>query len=128
MNAQQQTIAALIEAIEVGGTLSGNPEFLASAETAFPRNAASVSVLVNAYHGSLDAALSLIDLLMPWAEWKLCSLDGAWVYLPTRNAPPAHEGRGLCPDNPARSLLLAGLRAYASHLSDASHSHEGASE
>ena len=63
--------------------------------------------------GSLDAAVMLLEALLPSAVWGR-SLDGEmWVSLSAKTVSIYGFYRGNS-DSPARSLLLATLRAYRS--------------
>lgn len=69
----------------------------------------------NAYRGSLDAAVMLHEALLPSAVWGR-SLDGVmWVSLSAKTVSIYGFYRGNS-DSPARSLLLATLRAYRSTM------------
>lgn len=76
----------------------------------------SVSNGLAAYNGSLDAAKELHSAVLP--NWEAClHLSGnAWVYIPTRNAPPKMEARVSIGGNPARACLLAIIRALIAQL------------
>lgn len=61
-----------------------------------------------AHDGSLDAALSFLDALLPTYDWGRAPQGQMWVR--TQGGPFVWSGDGY---PPARGLLLAILRAYA---------------
>ena len=67
----------------------------------------------DAYRGSLDAAKRLHDALLPGWGWDLCDDGEAKVFEYTSSA---EEYVGVCRDNPARSWLLAILRAVKARV------------
>ena len=73
------------------------------------------SMVMASFDGSIDAAVALLEALLPGRNW---SLDGgnqpyAVVWTGERNW-SANEGAEA--SNPARALLLATLRAYRSTM------------
>ena len=62
---------------------------------------------VQAYHGSVDAALAFIAATLPGWEWHL-GPSNAKIY--PYNGDPRKSWDGMA-DNPATALLLAGLAA-----------------
>ena len=65
----------------------------------------------NAYNGSLDAAKALHEAVLPDFGAQVDLSGAAWVYTPTRNAPPTNEVRVFIEDKPARVWLIAILKA-----------------
>ena len=105
----------LIEAVEAGDDAA----FLRYNRAVFATPAQDVGLQLReddsyrAYRGSLDAAVMLLEALLPSAVWGR-SLDGVmWVSLSAKTVSIYGFYRGNS-DSPARSLLLATLRAYRS--------------
>jgi hypothetical protein len=65
-----------------------------------------------AYQGSLDAALRLHEALLPGWEWDLYHDGDVFLMLPDGHKTKRADATDL-PGNPARSWLLAILRALA---------------
>jgi hypothetical protein len=107
------TIQRLIEVVERGElTRPGNEHWLAS----MPRN--TWEHIVKANSGSLDAAKALHDALLPGWGWEtgvnatFSSIAQVWKSGRDRASTATAE-------NPARSWLLAILRAVENNISDA---------
>ena len=95
-------LCALIEAVEAG---TERPEDIAKAFGVRPWNAYP-------YHkalASLDAAVALANKVLPGWNWAIDAWGDATVCHPDGAKHGLYEA-GI-PDNPARALLLAALRA-----------------
>lgn len=96
----------LIEAVEAGDTRPWH-------EAIPPLGIKNAVIFGDAQCGSLDAAVALLEALLPSAVWGR-SLDGVmWVSLSAKTISIYGFYRGNS-DSPARSLLLATLQAYRS--------------
>ena len=76
MSDQQQSIAALIEAVMAGG------EYIErDVQRAFGgyRDSVNRSLVAKAYYGSPDAALSLQEALLPDTLWKITPLGAVRI-------------------------------------------------
>lgn len=78
---------------------------------ALPKPAFAYTLFYQSYHGSVDAALSLLEAVLPGWDAHVFKSGSAWIYKPTRNAPPDMESEACVEDQPARALLLAILSA-----------------
>lgn len=135
MTDQQQATTALIEAIEA-------EKFrMQDAFTVWPdrhehKDEDPAHYAAEAYHGSLDAAMSLHKALVP--DWRWWVADALYWAIMEGEAPRVTLARGTAGIDlrvvhahsetcPARAWLLAILRAYASQLPAASN-RKGAAE
>lgn len=101
----------LIEAVKAGGVCDWGYA------NGFPRRAlgGQWKTGMRAYNGSLDAAVTLLEALLPEAIWGR-SLDGSmWVSLSAKTVTVYGFYLGNS-DSPARSLLLATLQAYRNKM------------
>lgn len=114
-------IRALIEAVEVLDTISGEAAFFASLEAAFGRQGNVKQDVCRAFYGSLDAALTLHDALLPGWGWRKNHYAGSkpdyetwWVTYPN-NWLVGHTAN-YTDGNPSRAWLLAILKAYEAQV------------
>ena len=114
MTDQHQAIAALIEAIKAGDGIS-----IDDVGTVDAFDAKQILIALNAYNGSLDAALSLHKALLPGCGWGITSGNEYGAMCSISTGLPCVPCHGV---TPARAWLLAILRAYASQLPAASNS------
>lgn len=68
-----------------------------------------VDMALRAYNGSVDAAISTHESLVPWWGWFLDDAPSATLYKIQGGDLILHEVEA---DTPARSLLLADLKVY----------------
>ena len=116
MTDQHQAIAALIEAIKAGDEL---PRPLP-----FPMY--QCVYVIHAFGGSLDAALSLHKALLPgWFPGVSQNINTGYWYAWAQDKVTHHFSATEA--DPARAILIAILKAYASQLPAASNS-KGAAE
>ena len=73
-------------------------------------------LVCEAYHGSLDAAKALREVVLPGWDARVFMSGSVWVYIPTRGAPPKLETEADMKDAPARAFLLAIIRAKIAEL------------
>ena len=112
MTDKQAALAALIAAIEAGDDISwgigGSP-----ARKGLPT---LWETALNAYCGSLDAALALHDALLPGWAWSIGSDNAAevWPFGKVVDAIRAYTDGG----SPARAWLVAILKAYQAQLAE----------
>jgi hypothetical protein len=112
MTEQQQAIAALIEAVEAGGSI---PKGLRSRALGHV-GSASLAHLAN--RGSLNAALALHEALLPGWHFDVATEANSGFYA---HVSPKFLGRIShisCSTTPARALLLAILKAYNTTLGE----------
>lgn len=90
----------LIEAVEAGRDI-----FPSDFPPEFPKR----QWAIRAYEGSVDAAITFCEALLPGWQWFI-GMGGAAVYYD----PDSEDGLSceVQETNPARALLLATLRAY----------------
>lgn len=107
---RKQALIDLKAKVEAGDKMRWT-EFL----DAFPLNPNDKYLYAaKAYDGSVDAALSLLEAVLPGWDARVFKSGSAWIYKPTRNAPPDMESEACVEDQPARALLLAILSALIS--------------
>lgn len=121
MTDQHQAIAALIEAIEAGDGIS-----IGDVGEVSSLNAREILTVMNAYKGSLDAALSLQEALLPgWFPGVSQNIHTGYWYAWVQDKVTHHFSATEA--DRARAILIAILKAYASQLSPASN-RKGAAE
>ena len=114
----KQALRALIEAVEaagIGGTDWGD----FSAVPPVAGTALGHVLAHRAYHGSLDAAKVLHDVLLAGWSPSICQNvhHGYWFahLLMAKNGSVVGDYGGYAIDNPARAWLIAILKAYEAH-------------
>lgn len=105
----------LIEAVEAGEQADGRRDF-----SVLPRGddvGCNRTFAYRAFHGSLDAAVLLVQSLLPgwWAEIHIC---GRLHHAEVEDILCGYTYYGHNMPSPARALLLATLRAYRSTRED----------
>ncbi len=75
-----------------------------------------MKTMYSAFSGDLNAAKALLAAVMPGWDARIFLSGSAWVYIPTRGAPPKMEAESEIKDQPARSLLLATILGKIAEL------------
>lgn len=115
MKVETDKMGLLIAAVEAGDVKRSGLGDLIVAAWPHPAYYAYEQNLLDAYFGSMDAALALHNALLPGWEWRL-NVSNAAVY--PFNAPPGVAMFYGMADNPARAWLLAILRPHAARSAD----------
>lgn len=103
----RDALTRLIEAVEAGSWTVTNWRDFAAVPAGDPDNPGAI-LAHRAYHGSMDAAIMLMDALLPGWWWGRFANSGEMYvdHLSRVDLPICYAG-----DKPARALLLAILRA-----------------